>query len=673
MDINVKNALDYLDADDYTEWIAVGMALKSEGCDVSTWIDWSRKSSHFTEGMCERKWVTFSSDVKSGVTGGTIIHMAQENGFVPVSNAPVNGHAMSWEDVIDEDEHLQYDDPSVMDNAEQIKIYLKTLFNEKDIINYVFESYQQGDRWIPANKGFSDTRETLLARLEQYKDNEPIEYTFGDYKHEAGAWIRINPLDGEGIKNENVTDFRYVLIESDTIPKNEQQRIYIKYRLPIAAMVDSGGKSIHAIVRIEADNYEQYKERVKFLYDYLKEKGVMVDKANKNPARLSRIPGVFRGNGEQKLLAVNIGCKSWDEWYADVNNIDTELPEFDTLDIMDGEYVEPVLDPEMIEGILRTGRKMLVSGGSKAGKSVLLMELAVALATGRDWLGFKCMQGQVIYLNFEINKDVMKHRTIDILKKLEIPASEFEEIKDNLIIWNLRGKAVTLDKFVPILVKRIKDNNLKPLAIIVDPIYKVLMGDENSASDMGKFCNEFDKICNATGAAVVFCHHHSKGGQGQKKAIDRASGSGVFARDPDAIVDMLEIELTDDQQAEFGDEGLLPFRLEFTLREFKPLPHKDIWFEYPLHIPDFEKILKHNGTEGSREANLAKSPKRTTEKQRKDTLDSAFKHLSEFNTNRVVTVKDIVEFTGKTQKTIYNYLKEFEDEYQVNGGIVKQV
>ena len=70
------------------------------------------------------------------------------------------------------------------------------------------------------------------------------------------------------------------------------------------------------------------------------------------------------------------------------------------------------------------------------------------------------------------------------------------------------------------------------MAVIIDPIYKVITGDENSADQMAHFCNQFDKICTELGCAVIYCHHHSKGNQGFKKSMDRASGSGVFARDP---------------------------------------------------------------------------------------------------------------------------------------------
>ena len=65
---------------------------------------------------------------------------------------------------------------------------------------------------------------------------------------------------------------------------------------------------------------------------------------------------------------------------------------------------------------------------------------------------------------------------------------------------------------------------------------------------MANFCNQFDKVCTELKVAVIYCHHHSKGSQGGKKSMDRASGSGVFARDPDAMLDMIELELPEETQ-----------------------------------------------------------------------------------------------------------------------------
>src|SRR5699024_9267414 len=83
-------------------------------------------------------------------------------------------------------------------------------------------------------------------------------------------------------------------------------------------------------------------------------------------------------------------------------------------------------------------------------------------------------------------------------------------------------------------------------AVIIDSIYKVCTGDENSADKMAHFTNQFDKVCTELGSSVIYCQHHSKGAQGGKKSMDRSSGSGVFARDPDALIDLVELELTED-------------------------------------------------------------------------------------------------------------------------------
>jgi RecA-family ATPase len=100
-----------------------------------------------------------------------------------------------------------------------------------------------------------------------------------------------------------------------------------------------------------------------------------------------------------------------------------------------------------------------------------------------------------------------------------------------------------MDRLAPPLIRRAKKGGYA--AVIIDPIYKVITGDENSADQMAHFCNQFDKVCNECGCAVIYCHHHSKGAQGAKRSMDRASGSGVFARDPDALLDMIELPLSE--------------------------------------------------------------------------------------------------------------------------------
>ena len=64
---------------------------------------------------------------------------------------------------------------------------------------------------------------------------------------------------------------------------------------------------------------------------------------------------------------------------------------------------------------------------------------------------------------------------------------------------------------------------------------------------------------------------------------DRASGSGVFARDPDAQLDVIELQLDGDAKYEAEARGRTAWRLESSLREFQNIIPVDFWFDYPLH------------------------------------------------------------------------------------------
>ena len=316
---------------------------------------------------------------------------------------------------------------------------------------------------------------------------------------------------------------------------------------------------------------------------------------------------------------------------------------------------------ELIQGILRVGHKMLISGCSKAGKTFLLMYLAIAIAEGVDWLGFHCKKGKVLYINLEIDSASAINRFYDIYQALGIPPTN----SSNIMIWNLRGYAKTMDKLVPILLSRLQGQPID--AIIIDPIYKVIMGDENSATDMGKFCNEFDKICTTLGCSVIMCHHHSKGAQGGKKARDRSSGSGVFARDPDAILDIIELDMPEELKDMLGDATATAWRMESTLREFANVKPINIVFRYPLHRVDESGLLADAYPEGSPIRNLSKSSKFTKAKERRDSIVNAYAALEGAGP---VKIKDMAVYLGVKETTVRNRINELKGEFIYDHGFV---
>ena len=632
---DIEQALQYIDCStlSYTEWIQVGMAIKEAGMGCEVWDTWSAQDSgRYHVGDCEKKWDSFGG-ASQPITQAYIFKLAKDNGWRKYDG---NDETLEWDGVIEYDGDTK--DAPKWNPVDEFKRYLRALFQPDEYISWVTEAKQDEDgKWKPAGKGtYWKTCADTLKQLDKHP--EDICDTIGDYSHEAGAWIRFNPVNGEGVNNSNVTAYRFALVESDTMALDAQYRMYRKLNLPIAAMVTSGGKSIHAIVHIDAANAAEYRERVELLYTILENHGMVVDTQNKNPSRLSRLPGCVRGNSRQTLVETNVGCASWDAWQEHLKSDSSNLP--DIVPLSEALKDPPPLADVLIDGILRKGHKMLISGPSKAGKSFFLMELAVALANGDTWIGFPCRKSRVLYVNFEIDEASCINRFIEIRKAVFERRNIRYDHMDDLLVWNLRGYAMKLGDLVPKLVARAKDLNLD--VILVDPIYKVISGDENNASDMSAFCNEFDRIATLLKCSVIYCHHHSKGSQGFKKAMDRASGSGVFARDPDAQLDMLEVEAPDDYMDATTDTA---WQIESSLREFPNIIPKRIWFKYPLHEEEYNGELKNQPiAEGGKSGR----PKKIDD----DKIDMYF---DEYAVDGVVNPKELADALQISEQSVKKY------------------
>lgn len=722
---DLKELLKYIDPSElnYQEWVNVGMALKYEGYCVEDWDIWSMSDKRYQQGECSKKWDTFKG-TGIPVTGGTIVQMAMDRGWQPQRS---DGHELGWDSTIKEDfvvvdsgwvEGKEIKEPIVWNPAKELITYLETLFESDDKVGYVTKVYTLENGQHKPTKGCWDrTAGQLIQELYKYKDN--INYVIGDYNPEAGAWIRFNPLDGKGAKNENVSELRYALVESDSLDLEKQNAIIRELELPVACLVSSGNKSIHAIVHIDASNYSEYQKRVDFLYNICNKNGLEIDRANKNPSRLSRMPGIIRNGKKQFLIDTNIGKSSWDEWKEWIESVNDDLPEPETLDDFWNNL--PELSPPLIEGILRQGHKMLIAGPSKAGKSFALIEMCIAIAEGREWLGWKCSKGKIMYVNLELDRASCLHRFKDVYEKLEIPPRGLK----NIDIWNLRGKSIPMDKLAPKLIRRAAKKNY--IAIIIDPIYKVITGDENSADQMANFCNQFDKVCTELGCAVIYCHHHSKGSQGGKRAMDRASGSGVFARDPDALLDLIELETSEsllEQQSNkavcevclkwlvrYGKEelanedercsekemlklcrfnlkdvyeeiitevaevrkkikGRTAWRIDGTLREFPKFAPINLWFDYPIHKIDELGVLQDVDPDDEvpqwKKAMAKRKDPEEKKKERSLSIETAYGACS---IDEKVTIKDLSEYMGVGEKTVRRRIKE-HGGFCIKDGIV---
>jgi hypothetical protein len=263
--------------------------------------------------------------------------------------------------------------------------------------------------------------------------------------------------------------------------------------------------------------------------------------------------------------------------------IDDPLPAptfIDLFQVMADASDPSTLPPVLLEGILHKGCKMILSGSSKAGKTLGLMHLGLAAANGLPWMGHRInRQCKVVYLDFELKPRLAKERIKTIVSD---KANEYFPTK-NFMYCGLRGQKRSLEDLA-LHIQAIRD--FEPDMVIVDPFYK-LGGDydENDAGSVGLVLDQMEKFSERLDCAFVYAHHFSKGNKAETDHIDRASGSGVFARDPDAILTLTPHE---------EDYHLV---LEATLRNFPTPEKKVIEFAWPnfIHKPDLEPTLRKAG------------------------------------------------------------------------------
>lgn len=715
---DIKEALDFVSpsALTYEEWLMVGMGLKEAGLPVAVWEQWSaRDGGRYHKGECIKKWESFHGSSKP-ITQSSIFQLAYEHGW----SGPA-GRALDWGDeltvgpqqpalvdprwVEEQELHL----PDTWEPAQQLKRYLQALFEPDEYVAYVTESFMAADRRRPAKGCWDRTAGQLIEELDACGGD--VGKVMGDCDPEIGAWICFNPVDGTGRKDANVTSYRYALVECDNMEPGKQLAAIHQMELPCAALVYSGGKSIHAIVRVNAPDYAEYRKRVDHLYAICQKNGLTLDQQNRNPSRLSRMPGILRAGQKQALLETNVGKSCWEDWCDWVEACTDDLPDTECL-ADDWDDLPPLADA-LISGVLRQGHKMLLAGPSKAGKSFALIELCIAIAEGKTWLGrFSCAQGRVLYINLELDRPSCLHRFKDVYTAMGLAPDNLR----NIDIWNLRGASVPMDKLAPKLIRRAGKKGYT--AVILDPIYKVITGDENSADQMAKFCNQFDVVCRALDCAVIYCHHHSKGAQGGKRSMDRASGSGVFARDPDAMLDMTELTITDAIREQLHNkaacrvikamldkrghadvygpddalsksrmltiakeklgladlraidaevaaaqkkaDSMTAWRIEGTLREFASFAPVNLWFDYPVHKLDsglLEDLQPDSDfrTLGAKGASRRWGDKAKQSKDRKAELDTAFEACM---MDGEVTVYSLGEYMDLKPRTVKNRLKE---------------
>lgn len=177
----------------------------------------------------------------------------------------------------------------------QAELFFSFLYTREDGSEYpdhfinVVNDFQLDEKGkaLPRGPGKSLTRDGWRRYLKGH----------GVPQNDAGAWVRLNSAKATGsgaggaCTDADVLVTRYVLLESDCLPLPLQASLLAKLPVPIVAIIDSGGKSLHGILKLPGDDAAEGKQ-------LLRQLAILgFDPANHNPSRLSRLPGALRRIG----------------------------------------------------------------------------------------------------------------------------------------------------------------------------------------------------------------------------------------------------------------------------------------------------------------------------------------------------------------------------------------
>lgn len=380
---------------------------------------------------------------------------------------------------------------------------LLNCFKPDEIICITNEAGQDDDgRWFPASKG---TFQTVKWWLENYLGKSPTDTELFKDKPQ-GAYIRINPIKEGDIsgRDDGVSDYRHILVEFDTRPKEEQYAIFKQSNLPISCVVDSGGKSIHAWVRVEAKDFEEWKVRRQMVFDYLSD--YEPDEMTKNPSRWSRLGGVFRGANEQRIIALNVGVANWDEWISYLEN--AEVPEEISIEQLENYNTDN--DPTTVLGNrwLCEGGSLCVIGQSGIGKSSFLMQMAIMLAIGRPFFGVEVKRPyKCVVMNAENDTGDLSEAFKGIVSSMSLTDPERSLLRKNIKFYRETVK-VGLD-FVKQARRLIVHN--KADFFFADPLLAFAGGDISNQAYSSQFLrNWIQPVLMETKVVWVFLHHTGK-------------------------------------------------------------------------------------------------------------------------------------------------------------------
>lgn len=159
------------------------------------------------------------------------------------------------------------------------------------------------------------------------------------------------------------------------------------------------------------------------------------------------------------------------------------------------------------EGVLFDGARVLLAGPPKIGKSNLVLQLALAAASGGEFLGHRFEKPlRVLWLQAEIHRGFLHQRVSRLMGALT--DEERALVRDNFSLSGRLGLDL-LDGQDYGVVKRILAD-CKPDLLILDPVINFSTAEENDNTEMHRVLKLVDALSKDHRCATVLVHHTRK-------------------------------------------------------------------------------------------------------------------------------------------------------------------
>lgn len=186
---------------------------------------------------------------------------------------------------------------------------------------------------------------------------------------------------------------------------------------------------------------------------------------------------------------------------------------------------QPVEIRPLLGKVIERGTTGQLFGPSGGGKTFVVLDMACAVGTGREWNGNQCEKGLVPYFVGEGHSGI-KRRIKAYHKQKGYPDLSNLHISRSVISFDAAGIRAVISE-----IRELEASTGQKVAlIVVDTLARHLQGDENSTRDMSDFVRVVDSLRDAfPGSTVIIVHHtgnnvehgdRSRGSSALKAACD---------------------------------------------------------------------------------------------------------------------------------------------------------